>query len=120
MSTESISLSIVILKLNAIIYLLKIIGVMKVNDNNLLKNTLRAIELSKSGDLKNAEHEFLNFNPITPANCIPKKISSPPNPPSRKVSYPSFNSLKNIIMKNDSLTSEQKNNLINQISELYD
>lgn len=71
----------------------------------------------KSGDLKNSEHDFLNFNPITPTNCIPKNITTPP---SRKDSYPSFNGLKNIIMKNDSLTSEQKNNLIDQISELYD
>ena len=88
--------------------------------NNLLKNTIRAVELSKNGDFKNAEQEFLNFNPITPANCIPKNIPVPPDPPSRKVSSPSFNSLKNIIMKDGTLTSEQKNNLIDQISELYD
>lgn len=62
---------------------------------------------------------YLNLNKETPLNCIPDKIPVPPEPPSKKSYSPSFNDLKVIIMENNTLTAEQRNNLIDQIRKLY-
>lgn len=59
---------------------------------------------------------YLNFNRITPANCIPKEISSPP---AKKTYTPSFKNIKSIIDNNDFLTLEEKEKLLKKIFNLY-
>lgn len=80
--------------------------------------------LRRPGDNRPDHERFTNVNPPpTQAQIdhlrsmpVPK---APPPPPQYATKSPSFLTLKNIIMDDDSLSAEQKLGLIDKISNLY-
>lgn len=82
--------------------------------------------LRRPGDNRPDHERFTNVNPPPTEEQIAKirsaRPSSPPMAPPRARSnnaLPTFLTLKNIIMDDDSLSAEQKLGLIDKISELY-
>ena len=82
--------------------------------------------LRRPGDNRPDHERFTNVNPPPTEEQIAKiksaRPSSPPMAPPRPRSnnaFPTFLTLKNIIMDDDSLSAEQKLSLIDKISELY-
>lgn len=77
--------------------------------------------LKRRGDNRPDHECFTNVNAPAPANCRPLKAPvAPPRPPKPySERSPTFLTLKNIIMDDDSLSAEQKLGLIDKISELY-
>lgn len=82
--------------------------------------------LRRHGDTRPDHERFTNVNPPPTEEQIAKiksaRPSSPPMAPPRPRSnnaFPTFLTLKNIIMDDDSLSAEQKLRLIDKFSELY-
>lgn len=63
---------------------------------------------------KNPTHERVDSR-----NPLPTHVPAPPAAPTVSNKRPSFLTLKNIVMDMDSLTAEQKLELIDKISDLY-
>lgn len=81
--------------------------------------------LRRYGDTRPDHERFTNVNPpLTDeqiASVKAARLSTPPPAPPRSPSTksPTFLTLKNIIMDDESLSAEQKLGLIDKISELY-
>lgn len=80
--------------------------------------------LRRHGDTRPDHERFTNVNPPPTDEQIARikslRPSAPPAPPRKNSkSSPTFLTLKNIIMDDESLSAEQKLNLIDKISELY-
>lgn len=79
--------------------------------------------LRRYGDTRPDHERFTNVNPPPTdeqiAHIRSARPSTPPPAPPRSTKSPTFLTLKNIIMDDESLSPEQKLGLMDKISELY-